>query len=105
MARLTLDIPDDTHRKLKTLAAYLGMTMKDFLISRALSPADHKAGPNSVPAVFDEASRLDNLLFQKSSFQLSPENWDAFCTELKSPANPDPALQKLMSTPSVLDER
>ena len=33
MARLTLEIPDDTHRKLKTLAAYCGMTMKDFLLT------------------------------------------------------------------------
>ncbi len=34
MARLTLEIPDDTRRKLKTLAAYFGMSMKDFLITR-----------------------------------------------------------------------
>lgn len=104
MARLTLDIPDDTHRKLKTLAAYLGMTMKDFLISRALNTTDPETGPHRRAAP-DEASRLDDLLFQEPSFRLSPENWDAFCAALEAPAPPHPALQKLMSTPSVLDEQ
>lgn len=33
MARLTLKISDEAHRKLKTLAAYCGLTMKDFLLT------------------------------------------------------------------------
>ncbi|RYD31983.1 MAG: hypothetical protein EOP86_16690, partial [Verrucomicrobiaceae bacterium] len=43
MARLTLDIPDDTHRKLKTLAAYFSMSMKDFLLSRAFGLVERPA--------------------------------------------------------------
>lgn len=34
--RLTLDISSEAHRQLKTLAAYSGMTMKDFIVNRAL---------------------------------------------------------------------
>jgi len=105
MARLTLDIPDDMHRKLKTLAAYFGMTMKDFLISRALSPAEPKTGRAGLPVESDAASRLDNLLFSESSFKLTPENWDSFCAALEAPANPHPDLRRLMTTPGVLDEQ
>ena len=34
--RLTLDISPQTHRRLKTLASYGGITMKEFVLSRAL---------------------------------------------------------------------
>ena len=34
--RVTLDIPAEEHRQIKTLAAFNGMTMKDFIVSRAL---------------------------------------------------------------------
>lgn len=105
MARLTLDIPDETHRKLKTLAAYFGMTMKDFLISRALSPTEPSAPHSEAPAIDRRAERLDDLLFSpQSSFKLSPENWDAFHAALEAPPSPNAALEKLMSMPSSFDE-
>lgn len=34
--RLTLDISPQTHRRLKTLASYHGVTMKEFMLSRVL---------------------------------------------------------------------
>ena len=102
MARLTLDIPDDTHRKIKTLAAYFGMSMKDFLITRAL-PTEQAASASKTAS--DSANRLDDLLFTNPTFRLSPENWDEFNAALEAPANPTKNLRKLMSTPSVLDER
>lgn len=34
--RLTLDIPDEAHRRIKTLAAFHGMSMKDFILKRTL---------------------------------------------------------------------
>jgi hypothetical protein len=44
--RVTLDISSEAHRQLKTLAAFKGMTMKDFILSRALGAeaAEKKAG-------------------------------------------------------------
>ena len=35
--RVTLDIDKEAHRRIKTLAAFNGMTMKDFLVSSALA--------------------------------------------------------------------
>ncbi len=102
MARLTLDIPDETHRKLKTLAAYFGMSMKDFLITRAL-PTEQAALASNTAS--DSANRLDDLLFRNPTFRLSPENWEKFNAALEAPANPNKRLRKLMSTPGVLDEQ
>lgn len=102
MARLTLDIPDDTHRKLKTLAAYFGMSMKDFLITRAL-PTEPAASTSTT--ALDSANRLDDLLFTNPTFRLSPENWDEFNAALEAPAHPSGNLRKLMTTPGVLDEQ
>lgn len=34
--KVTLDMSAEEHRQLKTLAAFSGMTMKDFILSRAL---------------------------------------------------------------------
>lgn len=99
MARLTLDIPDDTHRKLKMLAAYFGMSMKDFLISRALPSAESRTSDSH------DAERLDNLLFSpESSFQLSPENWNSLNAALEAPPVRNMALTRLMTTRGVLDE-
>jgi uncharacterized protein (DUF1778 family) len=101
MARLTLDIPDETHRKLKTLAAYLGMSMKDFLISRALEPV---AKPTPPAAGSEVVNRVEELLFSESTtFKLTPEAWDTFCQALEAPPNPDDRLRKLMNSPSLLD--
>jgi hypothetical protein len=46
--RVTLDIPAEAHRQIKTLAAFNGMTMKDFIVSRALSTdsVEEKKGAN-----------------------------------------------------------
>lgn len=101
MARLTLDIPDETHRKLKTLAAYFGMSMKDFLITRAL-PTEQAASSTTAS---DSANRLDDLLFTNPTFRLSPENWDEFNAALEAQANPNGNLRKLMTTAGVLDEQ
>ena len=39
----------------------------------------------------------------QAHFVLSPERWDAFCALLDRPAREIPALQKLLTQPSVLD--
>jgi uncharacterized protein (DUF1778 family) len=103
MARLTLDIPDEIHRKLKTLAAYCGMTMKDFLLSRALGPGECGANASAKPGA---VRRVEELLFsENTTFKLSPDQWDAFCHALDAPANPTARLRSLMNSRSVLDGR
>ena len=42
LKRLTIDLPSDDHFKLKVLASYEGLSMKDYLLTRALG--DHKEG-------------------------------------------------------------
>jgi len=40
MARLTIDLPDSLHRELKTSAATLGISMREFVLQRiAAAPA------------------------------------------------------------------
>ena len=103
MARLTLEIPDETHRRLKTLAAYCGMTMKDFLLSRALAPVERSG---EVAGGEDAVRRADDLLFSEATrFKLSPDEWDAFCQALEGPAAPTAGLRTLMTRRSVLDGR
>lgn len=46
--RLTLDMTPDEHRRLKTLAAFHGVTMRDFLLSNLFS--DEKPARKSVKA-------------------------------------------------------
>lgn len=102
MARLTLEIPDDVHRKIKTLAAYLGMSMKDFLISRALEPVAKSHAPADRDS--DMVNRIDEMLFSDSTkFKLSPEAWDSFCQAVDAPAKLDSELRTLLMTPSLLD--
>jgi uncharacterized protein (DUF1778 family) len=103
MARLTLEIPDDTHRKLKTLAAYCGMTMKDFLLSRALAPVERSS---DAAAESEPVRRAEDVLFSETTtFKLSPDQWDAFCQALEAPAAPTAGLRSLMTSRSVLDVR
>lgn len=36
MSRLTIEIDPDQHRRIKTLATYSGMTIKDFILAKTL---------------------------------------------------------------------
>ena len=72
MARLALEIPDDTHRKLKTLAACFGMSMKDFLITCALDPVAKTTAAVDTEAV----NRIDKMLFSEPRHPLSQNVWN-----------------------------
>lgn len=39
MSRLTIEIDADQHRKIKTLATFAGMTIKDYILEKTLSPS------------------------------------------------------------------
>jgi len=52
--------------------------------------------------VLPEAQRV---LENRSLFVLNERSWDKLGTILNRPAKPNPKLKKLMSTPSVLEQR
>ncbi len=43
-------------------------------------------------------------ILDESHFVLSPEDWEAFCALLDRPTKEIPALRKLLTQPSVLDD-
>ncbi len=51
----------------------------------------------------DENAGSEAALDQ-AHFVLSPERWEAFCALLDRPPRQIPALQKLLTQPSVLDD-
>ena len=38
MSRLTIEIDPEQHRKIKTLATFSGMTLKEFILDKTLAP-------------------------------------------------------------------
>ncbi len=56
--RVTLDIPSEAHRQLKTLAAFSGMTMKDFILNRALGAKTAAKKTRVKPDEMDETAYL-----------------------------------------------
>ncbi|RYD36093.1 MAG: hypothetical protein EOP86_06875 [Verrucomicrobiaceae bacterium] len=39
MSRLTIEIEPEQHRQIKTLATFAGMTIKEFILSKTLTPS------------------------------------------------------------------
>ncbi|MEI6535589.1 MAG: hypothetical protein WCN98_09640 [Verrucomicrobiaceae bacterium] len=56
--RVTLDITSEAHRQLKTLAAFSGMTMKDFILNRALGAKTSAKKTRGKPDGMDETAYL-----------------------------------------------
>jgi hypothetical protein len=42
MNRLTIEIEPEQHRQIKTLATFAGMTIKEFILSKTLTPSSAK---------------------------------------------------------------
>jgi hypothetical protein len=42
MNRLTIEIEPEQHRQIKTLATFAGMTIKEFILSKTLTPSNAK---------------------------------------------------------------
>ena len=40
MSRLSIEIEPDQHRQIKTLATFAGMSIKEFILTKTLSPKD-----------------------------------------------------------------
>lgn len=77
-------------------------------------PAEQKAiidnaaqllGKSRTAFILELAVRhAEEILAEKTHFQLSPEQWDAFTTLLDAPVHPNPALDRLLSTPAPWDK-
>ncbi|MGJ8696385.1 MAG: hypothetical protein ACSHYF_08700 [Verrucomicrobiaceae bacterium] len=70
MSRLSIEIEPEQHRQIKTLATFAGMSIKDFILSKTLSPRDATDQLLSAP---ENAKRLreavaepqkENLVFE-----------------------------------------
>jgi predicted DNA-binding antitoxin AbrB/MazE fold protein len=72
-------------------------------VLRPLQPlplAEHQCVTISIS---DETAGGEAVLDQ-TRFVLSPERWEAFCALLDRPPKELPALQKLLTQPSILDD-
>ena len=77
-------------------------------------PAEQKAiidnaaqllGKSRTAFILELAVRhAEDILAEMTLFQLSPEQWDAFTTLLDAPVHPNPALDRLLSTPAPWDK-
>lgn len=77
-------------------------------------PAEQKAiidnaaqllGKSRTAFILELAVRhAEDILAEKTHFQLSPEQWNAFTTLLDAPVHPNPALDRLLSTPAPWDK-
>lgn len=77
-------------------------------------PAEQKAiidnaaqllGKSRTAFILELAVRhAEDILAENTHFQLAPEQWDAFTTLLDAPVHPNPALDRLLSTPAPWDK-
>jgi predicted DNA-binding antitoxin AbrB/MazE fold protein len=72
-------------------------------VLRPLQPLHLAERQRVTITIIAETAGADAALDQ-SHFVLSPERWEAFCALLDSPPRQIPALQKLLTQPSVLDD-
>ena len=58
-------------------------------------------GKSRTAFILDLAVRhAEDVLAEKTHFQLSSEQWNAFTQALDAPVRPDPALVRLLNTPA-----
>ena len=50
MNRLTIEIEPEQHRQIKTLATFAGMTIKEFILSKTLTPSSAPQQPEDTTA-------------------------------------------------------
>ena len=63
------------------------------------------AGKNRTAFILENAVRsAEELLMEKTHFQLSAEQWDAFQAALAAPVSKNVALKRLLDTPAPWDD-
>jgi uncharacterized protein (DUF1778 family) len=70
-------------------------------VLRPLEPLNLSERQRVTITISEEAA--DSTTIDPARFVLLPERWEAFCTLLDRPPKPIPALQKLLTEPSILD--
>lgn len=60
MSRLSIEIDPDQHRKIKTLATFEGMTIKEFILSRTLGQGIQKT--DSTEQLLSSSKNKERLL-------------------------------------------
>jgi uncharacterized protein (DUF1778 family) len=68
MTRLTIEIESEQHRQIKTLATFAGMTIKEFILSKALPPSNRETEDTTSQLLSSEknASRLREAVAAKT---------------------------------------
>jgi uncharacterized protein (DUF1778 family) len=75
---------------LKKAARIQQTTMSDFILQNAVKAAQEVIAKKELP--------------DQTHFVLQKKEWDAFCAALDRPPKAIPALRKLLTEPSILDD-
>ena len=99
----------------------LSLELREGITMIAASEVINVRIPAAQKAIIDTAARLEgksrtafildlavrhaeDVLAEKTHFQLSPEQWDDFTTVLDAPVRSDPSLVRLLNTPAPWDK-
>lgn len=72
MSRLTIEIDPEQHRRIKTLASFAGMSMKDYILSRTVEAESDEDATTALLKDPENAQRL------RESIQSRPESRRVF---------------------------
>ncbi|MFY9221949.1 MAG: DUF1778 domain-containing protein [Blastocatellia bacterium] len=85
LARLNLRVTSHQKEVIAKAAELKQTTMSDFIMEKAYQAASE-------------------ILAEQTHFELPTDKWEEFCAALDAPPREIPALRKLLTQPSVLDE-
>lgn len=86
LARLNLRATQHQKEIIAKAAELKQTTMSDFIMEKAYQAASE-------------------ILAEQTHFTLSSDKWEEFCAALDAPPRQIPALRKLLTQPSILDEQ
>jgi len=86
LARLNLRVTTHQKEVIARAAELKQTTLSDFIMEQAYQAASQ-------------------ILAEQTHFELSAEKWEEFCAALDAPPRKIPALRKLLTQPSILDEQ
>lgn len=101
---MTATLHEEAERKTERKSSRLGLRASESQRSLLLA-ASHAEGTTVSDFVLKHATRAaEEVLADRRVFMLSSDAWGQFTAALKRPDKGVPGLDKLMSTPTVLDE-
>ena len=81
MSRISIDVTEDEHKRLKALAALKGVTLKDFLLSNSLYSSTNSEEKNLEELESFLRDRIHRAEKEGASPQTVDEIFDAVCAE------------------------